>query len=93
MPFYVYIIQSQADSSYYKGFSESPLKRLLQHNNGECKYTSTKTPWTLVYIEELPTKRDALIRERGLKKYAHAQIHRLLLTDKNILKNFGSSAG
>ena len=33
--FYVYIIQSKADLSYYKGFSENPPKRLLQHNNGE----------------------------------------------------------
>ena len=93
MSFYVYIIQSQADLSYYKGFSENPSKRLLQHNNAECKYTSTKMPWALVYIEELPTKRDALIRERGLKKYAHAQIQKLILTDKNIVKDFGSSAG
>ena len=93
MSFYVYIIQSQADSSYYKGFSENPPRRLLQHNNGECKYTSTKLPWQLVYIEELPTKRDALIRERGLNKYAHAQIHKLILMPKNILKDFDGSAG
>ena len=93
MPFYVYIIQSQADLSYYKGFSENPSRRLLQHNNGECKYTSTKMPWALVYIELLLTKRDALIRERGLKKYASAQIQKLLLTDKNILKSFNGSAG
>jgi len=93
MPFYVYIIQSQADGSYYKGFSENPPNRLLQHNNEECTYTSRKTPWGLVYVEELPTKREALIRERGLKKYAHAQIQKLILTDRNILKDFGSSAG
>jgi len=93
MPFYVYIIQSQTDESYYKGFSENPPGRLLQHNNGECTYTSRKTPWDFVYIEELLTKREALIRERRLKKYAHTQIQKLLLTNKNILKDFGSSAG
>jgi len=93
MPFYVYIIKSQVDKSYYKGFSENPPKRLLQHNAGECVYTSRKMPWALVYIEGLPTKREALIREKSLKKYAHLQIERLILTDKNILKNFGSSDG
>jgi len=91
MSFYVYIIQSQVDGSYYKGFSENPPNRLLQHNNGECSYTSRKTPWAFVYIEQLSTKREALIRERGLKKYAHAQIQKLILTNKNLLKDFGSS--
>jgi putative endonuclease len=93
MGFYVYIIQSQVDASYYKGFSESPPKRLLQHNNGECQYTSFKLPWTLVYIEELPTKSEGLIRERVLKKYSHKQIQQLISSCKNILGNFGSSAG
>jgi len=93
MGFYVYIIQSHADGSYYKGFSENPPKRLVQHNNGECQYTSLKMPWRLVYIEGLPTKREGLIRERVLKKYSHQQIQSLILSSKNILKDFGSSAG
>ncbi len=79
--------------SYYKGFSENPAKRLVQHNNGECEYTSKKMPWILIYIETLPTKREALIRERVLKKYSHQQILQLILSNKNILKDFGSSAG
>jgi putative endonuclease len=74
MPFYVYIIQSGKDQSFYKGFSEQPLIRLLQHNNGECNYTSLKLPWRLIYVEELLTKKEALIREKALKKYSHAQI-------------------
>jgi len=93
MAYYVYIIQSKLDQSYYKGFSENPPKRLLQHNSGECTYTSRKTPWDLVHIEELSTKREALIREKVLKKYAHSQVQKLILTEKNILKNFGSSDG
>jgi len=93
MPFYVYIIQSQVDQSYYKGFSENPPKRLVQHNAGECTYTSRKTPWVLVYVEEIQSKRDALIREKVLKKYAHKQIQSLILNERNIVKNFGSSAG
>ena len=70
MPFYVYIIQSELDASYYKGFSEAPHARLLQHNAVLSTYTSSKAPWRLVYIEVLPTKREALIRERALKKTA-----------------------
>ena len=88
MPFYVYIIQSSVDHSYYKGFSENPLTRLLQHNNGESKYTSAKVPWSLIYIEELTTKREALIREKALKKYSHAQIQILITSSKNICDRF-----
>jgi hypothetical protein len=32
MPFYVYIIQSETDDSYYKGFSEDVFKRIAQAN-------------------------------------------------------------
>ena len=88
MGFFVYIIQSNLDQSYYKGFSENPLERLLYHNSGMSSYTSTKLPWRLVYIEELETKRDALIRERSLKKYSHSQIENLILSSKNVLSRF-----
>ena len=64
MSFYVYIIQSLVDKSYYKGFTENLLNRLNQHNNGESKYTSTKLPWRFVYLEELESKKEGLIRER-----------------------------
>ena len=91
MPYYVYIIKSQLDSSYYKGYSEEPLVRLKRHNQGESNYTRNKVPWQLVYIEELPTKRDALIREKALKKYSHLQIEQLILTSKNIVSTYKSS--
>ncbi|MBW7913370.1 MAG: GIY-YIG nuclease family protein [Taibaiella sp.] len=88
MGFYVYIIQSRVDTSYYKGFSEHPNLRIIQHNNAECYYTSTKMPWILVYVEELPTKKDALIREKTLKKYSHNQIGKLIVSNKNIVQQF-----
>ena len=81
---YVYIIKSQVDGSYYKGFSENPSTRLEQHNNKESTYTSAKVPWELMYIEELFSKREALIREKALKKYSHEQILRLIASAKNI---------
>jgi putative endonuclease len=88
MAFYVYILQSSVDGSYYKGFSEDPAKRLLQHNNAESKYTSAKVPWKLVYVEMLESKREALIREKVLKKYSHSQIEALLSLPKNICSLF-----
>ena len=88
--FCVYIIQSQADNSYYKGYSTDPLLRLEQHNNKESAYTSAKTPWRLVYIEILDSKTEALKRERVLKKYSHNQIEQLVLSPKNELEKFNN---
>jgi putative endonuclease len=79
MPYYVYIIQSAIDGSYYKGFTEDPRTRLKSHNNGKATFTRNKRPWTFSYIEELPTKREALVREKVLKKYSHSQIADLLM--------------
>ena len=88
MPFYVYIIQSQLDNSYYKGFTEDPPLRVTRHNNGESQYTSARIPWKLVYVEELETKTLALKREKRLKSYAHDQIINLINSTKNIAKRF-----
>ena len=62
MPYFVYIMQSDKDLSYYKGLSEDYLRRLAQHNFGQSQYTSSKVPWRLVYVEE--HERTALIREK-----------------------------
>ncbi|MBX2888726.1 MAG: GIY-YIG nuclease family protein [Ferruginibacter sp.] len=90
MAFYVYIIQSQKDKSFYKGFSENPLARLQQHNNGEAHYTSFKRPWKLVYVEEMKSKRLALIREKNLKKATTERIIALINSQKNIIHLFQS---
>jgi putative endonuclease len=85
MGFFVYIIRSDFDHSYYKGFSERPFDRLIEHNSGMSNYTSNKIPWQLVYVEELVSKREALIREKALKKFSHQQIEKLILSTKNTL--------
>ncbi len=61
MKYYVYIIQSLVDNTYYKGFSLNPYERLEYHNQGESLYTSRKTPWKLVCILAFDTKKEALM--------------------------------
>ena len=58
---------------------------LNQHNNGESVYTSRKIPWTLVYIEEMSSKKDVIILERNLKKTTLERIEALLTAPKNIV--------
>ena len=84
--FYVYIIQSQLDNTFYKGFTMQPNLRLLQHNNKESTYTSRKTPWQLIHLELFDDKTSALKREKRLKKYSHQQIAELIRGGKNKLQ-------
>jgi putative endonuclease len=88
MAFYVYILQSLMDATYYKGSSENPLERLNQHNFGLSKFTSGKRPWKLVYIEELPDKKTMLIREHKLKRGNKDYYQKLIDSDKNIVDRF-----
>jgi putative endonuclease len=86
MPYYVYIMKSSVDGTYYKGFSENYLQRLEEHNAGLSKYTSLKTPWILIYVEEHPDKRTALIREKKLKRCKAEYFEWLVGQPTNILK-------
>ena len=88
MNFYVYIIQSQVDRSFYKGFSTQPFTRFVQHNNQEATYTSSKAPWNPVAIFEFNTKSEALIFEKKIKKYDQKRLIALINSDKNILDSF-----
>ncbi|MBK7358769.1 MAG: GIY-YIG nuclease family protein [Saprospiraceae bacterium] len=88
MPFFVYIIVSLQNGTFYKGFSLNPVLRLKQHNDGLSKYTSKFMPWKLVYIEQFSSKSDALIREKNLKKATNERILALIDSPKNIVKTF-----
>jgi putative endonuclease len=74
----VYIIYSASRGIYYKGYTTNAEKRLEQHNKNESRYTANKGPWSLVYIEVYQSKREALIREKSIKKYSKAQLLQLI---------------
>lgn len=86
MPWYVYIIESQTDGTYYKGISEDYHRRLEEHNNGQSRYTSGKGPWELRYVEETETKRSALIREKMLKRQNSHYLRWFFEQETNLLK-------
>ncbi len=65
--YYVYIIYSQRLDIYFKGITQYPEKRLFEHNNNLSRFTAGNGPWELVYLDELPSKTDALTREKQLK--------------------------
>ncbi len=65
--FFVYIIQSLLDGSYYIGVTDDLAWRLWRHNDGWTKSTRGKRPWKIVYVERFTTKSEALKRERIIK--------------------------
>ena len=89
MSFYVYILVSELDGTYYKGYSTDPLQRLHQHNAGETVSTRFVRPWKLVYVELMESKTAALRREKNLKKYSRERLEALIRSPKNIVVQFG----
>ncbi len=67
MAYYVYILRSHKDGTYYVGSTGDLHDRLERHNQGRSKYTKAKRPWTLEYSEEYPDRSAALRREREIK--------------------------
>ena len=66
--FYTYIIKS-AEGRYYIGSTDDIKKRVEQHNLKQYRcWTNRYTNWQLVYSETFKTRREALIREREIKK-------------------------
>ncbi len=70
---FVYILEC-ADGTYYTGWTTDLKRRVETHNQGRgAKYTKGRGPVKLVYWEELPTKEEALRRERALKRLTHRE--------------------
>ncbi len=78
MNYFVYILESLVDGTYYIGYSENPIVRLQDHNGGRARYTSRKRPWKMVYTEQYSTKVEAIRRERFLKKQRNRGFLQLL---------------
>ena len=69
MRYFVYILQSQKDQSYYIGFSSDLDNRLKRHNAGREKYSKHKVPLDLIWYTEKNTRGEAIKLERKLKNF------------------------
>ena len=78
MTCYCYIVQC-SDGTYYTGWTTDPERRVKQHNKGVgAKYTSTRRPVKLVYLETQSTRTDAMKRELAIKKMNRIQKSKLV---------------
>ena len=65
--YYVYILQSLVDSSFYIGSTSNLKRRFIEHNQGKSRYTSHLKPLKLIFYEAYLLKSDAQRREMYLK--------------------------
>ncbi len=71
---YTYILFSRKLNKYYVGACIDLSRRLYEHNIGHSKFTSSGTPWEVVYQEfydslPLAKKREANIKKMKSRKY------------------------
>jgi putative endonuclease len=78
MSYYVYILRSLKNNSFYKGSTNNLEKRLTEHNDGETKSTTRYVPWKIEWYTTLPTRSEAVLLEKKLKN----------ITSKNRIEEF-----
>ena len=68
LQFFCYIVEC-TDGTYYTGWSTDPERRARQHNAGRgARYTRTRLPVRLVYVEECSDRASAMRREIQIKQ-------------------------
>jgi putative endonuclease len=78
MACFCYIVEC-ADGTFYTGWTTDPERRVKTHNAGRgARYTRTRRPVRLVYLEPQPDKVSALKRERAIKTMTRRQKQSLI---------------
>ncbi|NLI92464.1 MAG: GIY-YIG nuclease family protein [Peptococcaceae bacterium] len=71
--FFVYIVECK-DGTLYTGWTIDIDKRLSEHNQGKgAKYTRSRYPVVLKYLEKLESKQQACRREYRIKQMTRAE--------------------
>lgn len=75
---FVYIVEC-ADGTLYAGVARNAAERVAKHNDGSgAKYTRTRRPVELVYVEAAPDRGAALKREHEIKRMSAGDKRRLV---------------
>lgn len=80
--YYVYIVKC-SDASLYTGWTNDIEQRLIKHNKGlGGKYTRSRTPVTLEYLETCTCKQEAMSREWHIKALSREEKLKLIADNK-----------
>ena len=80
MQYSVYIVEC-ADGTYYTGIATDVQRRLLEHNGAKSKgarYTSARSPVSLIYEVRCASRSDALKEELRIKRLTRGQKQMLI---------------
>lgn len=78
MVWYVYMLRC-GDGSLYTGSTTDVDRRLREHQSGTgARYTHSRPPVALAYVEEAPDRSAAQRREAAIKKLPRAQKLKLI---------------
>jgi len=76
--FYCYILEC-GDGTFYTGWTTDPERRVKQHNRGAgSRYTRSRLPVKLVYLEPQPDRAAAMKRERTIKRLSREKKKQLI---------------
>jgi tRNA/rRNA methyltransferase len=88
MSFWTYMIRC-ADGSYYTGHTDDIERRWADHQSGALRgYTHDRRPLELVFVEELPTREEALAAELRIKRWSRPKKEALIMRDWVRLSHF-----
>lgn len=80
---YTYIVECR-DGTYYTGWTTDIDRRIRVHNAGKgAKYTRSRLPVKLVYMEIWETKQQAMQREAYIKKLSRKEKEKLIQRKDN----------
>jgi putative endonuclease len=74
----VYILKSLKDGSFYTGVTTNLTQRIQAHNSGKSKFSSSKSPYKLVWYCAFSNQNQAMKFEKYLKQgsgFAFARKH------------------
>jgi putative endonuclease len=78
VPFYCYILEC-VDGTFYTGWTTDPDRRLKQHNKGTgSRYTRSRLPVKMVYLEPQLDRVTAMKRERAIKHFSREKKKKLI---------------
>ena len=93
LPFWVYILRC-SDGLYYVGHTDDLDRRFAEHQSGELGgYTARRRPVELVFATEMPTRDEALVRERQIKNWGRAKKEALINSDWHRLIKLARGTG
>jgi putative endonuclease len=91
--FYVYMMTNRSRAVLYTGITNSLMRRVSQHQNGEIKrFTKRYKVDRLIYYERFNDPRDAITREKEIKGWRREKKNVLVERNEPEVGGFNSDA-